>query len=313
MRYFVAVTDKAWYSYLASKEPDEVNFWRPTASGSFRAISEGSPFLFKLHSPDNFIVGGGFFVKYDRLPLSLAWKSFGEKNGAPDLSALLASVSRYRSQYRRDRVLDPQIGCIILAEPFFFNPEQWIPVPRDWSSNIPGKTYDTQTEVGSALWSRVSNLLLAQTPTLGEDLLQDAAMVKEAAFGSLYLARARLGQGAFRVLVTGAYERRCAISGQKVLPVLEAAHIKPHSESGPNLVTNGLLLRSDMHILFDQGYLTVTPDLHIEVSAAIQEEFHNGRDYYAYRGRPLAQVPRRANDRPARQFLEWHNEVKFMS
>lgn len=46
------------------------------------------------------------------------------------------------------------------------------------------------------------------------------------------LIRHRLGQGAFRVLVTDAYQRRCAISGEKTLPVLEAAHIRPYSQHG---------------------------------------------------------------------------------
>src|SRR5690606_11461688 len=78
-------------------------------------------------------------------------------------------------------------------------------------------------------------------------------------YGAEYLARARLGQGAFRVLVTDAYQKRCAISGERTLPVLQAAHIRPYAAAGPHRVSNGLLLRSDLHILFDRGYVTVTP------------------------------------------------------
>ncbi|OCN02834.1 hypothetical protein A7X67_02970 [Clostridium sp. W14A] len=44
----------------------------------------------------------------------------------------------------------------------------------------------------------------------------------------------RLGQGTFRVIVTEAYQRRCAFTGERTLPVLEAAHIKPYSENGIN-------------------------------------------------------------------------------
>lgn len=95
-------------------------------------------------------------------------------------------------------------------------------------------------------------------------------------YGSSYEIRARIGQGAFRAIVTDAYKRRCAITGEKTLPVLEAAHIKPYSESGPNLTKNGLLLRSDMHILFDKGYMTVSNN-HLEVSRRIREEYENGR------------------------------------
>ena len=120
----------------------------------------------------------------------------------------------------------------------------------------------------------------------------------------------RLGQGAFRVLVTDAYRRRCAITGERTLPVLDAAHIKPYSESGPHRLDNGLLLRTDVHTLFDAGYLTVTPDLRVRVSRRIREEFENGRDYYALDGRkltgPVASAPP-----PKREYLEWHSDVRF--
>jgi len=51
---------------------------------------------------------------------------------------------------------------------------------------------------------------------------------------------------------------------------------------------NGLLLRSDLHKLFDRGYVTVSPDLRFVVSRRIREEFENGRDYYARNGSGLA-------------------------
>ena len=128
-----------------------------------------------------------------------------------------------------------------------------------------------------------------------------------ARYGTEYITRSRLGQGAFRVLVTDAYSRRCSITGEKTLPVLQAAHIQPFAEYGPHSVNNGLLLRSDLHILFDQGFLTVTKDLHVEVNSRIKEEYENGRDYYALHGKPLKVLPPREEDRPAREFLDWHN------
>jgi len=79
------------------------------------------------------------------------------------------------------------------------------------------------------------------------------------------------------VIVTDAYERRCAITGERTLPVLEAAHIKPYSSGGPHEPENGLLLRSDLHTLFDQGYVTVDAhQLKVVVSSRIREEFENG-------------------------------------
>jgi hypothetical protein len=51
-------------------------------------------------------------------------------------------------------------------------------------------------------------------------------------YGNPLMVRPRLGQGSFRVLVTETYQRRCALTGEKTLPVLEAAHIKPYAELG---------------------------------------------------------------------------------
>ena len=136
----------------------------------------------------------------------------------------------------------------------------WIPVPENWAPNIvQGKTYDTAMADGRALWDSVQ-AALADNQKVGEPSLSDGSYEQDR-FGAEYLTRGRLGQGAFRVLVTDAYERRCAVTGEKTLPVLEAAHIKPYALHGPHRVSNGILLRSDLHKLFDLGYVTVTPDL----------------------------------------------------
>jgi putative restriction endonuclease len=120
----------------------------------------------------------------------------------------------------------------------------------------------------------------------------------------------RLGQGTFRVLVTDLYERRCAVTGERTLPVLEAAHIRPYGASGPHDPRNGVLLRSDLHTLFDRGYVTVTPELRFEVSRRIREEFENGREYYKLHGASVRQ-PSRGEWAPSREYLDWHASEVF--
>ena len=307
MKIWVGVTDRNWYDHLTLLRPEEVNFWQPSGSRTFRVLQPGEPFLFKLHSPENFIVGGGFFVRYSPLPASLAWEAFERKNGVTSLPDLIARVRRYRVD---DQSIDPVIGCNVLAEPFFFARSEWIAVPPTWSTNIvQGKSYDAESEEGRTLWSAVQqNITLTRR-------VQDAGFVStsesDRRFGAEYLARGRLGQGAFRVLVTDAYLRKCAITGEKTLPVLEAAHIKPYSLEGPNSIRNGILLRSDLHKLFDLGYVTVTPTLRLEVSSRLKAEWENGREYYAYDGKELTCRPRDAANFPSREFLQWHNENTF--
>lgn len=301
MRYWVGLTDGDWFDHLHRRMPDEVNFWQPSAERRAVRLDAGALFLFKLHSPQNFVVGGGFYVRYSALPARLAWEAFGDKNGTSTYAELRERVERYR---RAPVAGDPFIGCNILNAPFFFAERDWIPIPSSWAANTQqGKTFDTDTDDGLRLWNAVQE-------RLGQGVIVRNQM-ESPRFGGEYLTRARLGQGAFRVLVTEAYDRRCAITGERTLPVLEAAHIKPYAKSGPHLIANGLLLRSDLHILFDDGYLTVTEDLKVEISRSIKEKFENGREYYRYQGKPLLTVPHGSEERPSGEFLRWHNTTVF--
>ena len=306
MKIWVGVTDQDWFNHLSHLKPDEVNFWQPSGGRAFRALAPGEPFLFKLHSPKNFIVGGGFFVSHTPLPASLAWDAFGIKNGVGSLEELLNRIRRYRSD---TETVDPVIGCTVLAEPFFLEESAWLAAPESWSLNIvQGKTYDDASSEGRKLWESLQLRMAGRR--VSEPGLA-AATEGKPRFGSEFLTRSRLGQGAFRVLVTDAYERRCAVTGERTLPVLEAAHIKPYALQGPHQVSNGILLRSDLHRLFDLGYVTITPELRLEVSSRLKAEWQNGREYYAHHDQPLRFYPHESSSRPSREFLEWHNESRF--
>lgn len=291
VRFYVGVTDDTWLEFLSDLRPDEINFWRPGGVTTFRAIEAGAPFLFKLHAPRNTIVGGGFFLRHSLLPLSLAWEAFEQRNGAPSCAELLRLVNSHRANPEPD----PMIGCTILTAPFFLPKEHWVAKPPDWKPNIvQGKTYDTGETIGANLWAEVSQrLLLTNAGTSAATLVRE----EKARYGTPFLTAARLGQGSFRIVVTDAYSRRCAITGERTLPVLEAAHIRPYADNGPHQLPNGILLRSDLHILFDKGYLTVTPEYRVEVSKSIRERFANGREYYRMHGNA---------------HLEWHNQHRFL-
>ena len=174
-------------------------------------------------------------------------------------------------------------------------------MPASWSPNIVSfKTYNTDDAEGLALWEAV-NGRFNRLPFTGmpEDV--------QARYGEPHLIRPRLGQGAFRVLVTDIYQRRCAVTQERVLPALEAAHIRPYGDGGSHEAPNGLLLRRDIHSLFDAGYATVTPALRFEVSRRIKEDFNNGKHYYALHGQPIS-MPLRAEQQPDPAALAWHNE-----
>jgi predicted restriction endonuclease len=128
------------------------------------------------------------------------------------------------------------------------------------------------------------------------------------AFEDLRLRRSsqrvdRQGQPEFRQRLLEAYGKRCCMSGADAPRALEAAHIFPFRGKHTNHVTNGLLLRGDLHTLFDDGLLTVDVggglviDLHHDLKKTV---------YCEFKGRALT-MPQREADRPECEALEWHH------
>jgi putative restriction endonuclease len=307
MRLFVAVTDRDWFAFHASLDRvDEVNFWRPSPDATFKALQPGELLLFKLHAPLNFIAGGGFFVRFHQVPVNMAWDTFREANGVRSLAEMRQRIAFYR----RSAILpndNPNIGCIMLAEPFFWPKEAWIPCPADFKLNtVQGKGYDAEAGIGRELWNAVRERLQTEAPAQLQVGTAAFAAVESNGYGKPQIVLPRLGQGLFRVLVTDAYQRRCAITGERTLPVLDAAHIKPYTVVQRHEVSNGLLLRSDLHRLFDCGYLTIDPANHcLVVSKRIKEEFENGKEYYALEG-SLLREPIEPWAKPEIENLEFH-------
>ncbi len=313
MRAYVGVTDNEWFRFLRNQSGiDEVNFWQPSGDTRFRALQLGQPFLFKLHHPENCIVGGGFFRHFSLLPARLAWEAFGIKNGATSFTEMWARIAKYRRGVL-DAKADPIVGCIILVDPFFFEDSEWIPTPRDFSSNIVrGKGYDLTVSPGKELWSEiVARRFMVQSHPERDARAKEALVTDGPMFGDPVLVKQRLGQGSFRVVVTDLYHRRCAVTGERALPVLEAAHIKPVGLEGTHRTSNGLLLRSDIHTLFDRGYVTVTPDRRFRVSSRLKKDFDNGEEYRKFANAKV-RVPTSQEDCPDPKLLEWHGDEVFL-
>ena len=211
---YVGITDYEWFRFLsASPSIEEVNFWQPGGRTNFRAVRAGELFLFKLHAPRNFIVGGGVFARAEILPTSIAWDAFGQSNGAVSLSEMRERIARYREQANDPRQ-DYMIGCRILTQPFFLSRPRMDSGPESWSPHIQqGRTYDTAEADGRRLWE----LIMDRVATRPD------APIAVPRYGEPVLIRPRLGQGAFRIGVTGVYQRRCAVTGERTLPILDAA------------------------------------------------------------------------------------------
>ena len=306
MRLRIAVTDNDWFRYLRSlPDVDEVNFWQPSGERTFRALEPNELLLFKLHHPQNFIVGGGFFVRYLSLPYPFVWDAFGPKNGAPTLEEMKRRIERYR---RSPVGPNDPIGCILLRDPFFFDEFLWIEAPADFAPNIvQGKTYEPDSATARDLWEQVQTRLVASVGEVAAPVLEE----EPAMWGDPVLTRRRLGQGTFQLLTLDNYRRRCAVTGEKALPTLDAAHILPVKEGGQHRLDNGLLLRTDVHRLFDKGYVTVTPDGRFLVSRRLKDDFDNGEPYLPFHGQQIW-MPGDPASQPNRTALEWHGDMRFL-
>ena len=324
MKAWLGVTDWDWYAHLRTIGATEVNFWQPTGVRRFSAIEPGAPFLFKSHysrrnPTSNRIIGAGFLSGWARLPLSTAWDFFSEANGCATLKEMRQRIGKYR-RLEVSPAEDPEIGCIMLRDVRFFAPEKAPPAPDTWSANIvQGRTYEFDTPEGSylesvlvALSSRPSHSLSASTRA---DLSWAEVAVPGPVFEGTRQVPVRVGQRAFKALVQEAYGRKCAVTGDRIVPVLEAAHIRPVTQQGENRIDNGLLLRSDVHTLFDRGYLAIHPERRtLLVSPRLRSQWGNGEEFYA-RAATQASItePNRKQDRPSREFLMWHADSVFLA
>ncbi len=315
MRGYLFPTDFDWFTFLRARQPlDEVNFWRPSGRG-FAALAPGEPLLFKLKSPHNAIGGFGLFARYEQVTARLAWDAFDERNGATTFDEMCRRIEHYRTGQPNDPLRRYQVGCIMLSQPIFFADGDWVPQPSNWSPQaVSGAGYDLSSGEGLRVWQqcleRAAGARQFQPVVMAAEPVDPVAAIAGPRYGAPQVVLPRLGQGTFRVAVTSAYGKACAVTGEHSLPVLEAAHIRPFEENGPHNVSNGLLLRADVHRLFDRGYVTVTPDLRFVVSRRLKEEFENGKVYYERDGKPI-HLPSQRADHPGVELLRWHNDNVF--
>lgn len=302
---YIGNTDFEWYQFLsAHPEFREINFWQPSGGRGFHAIKPGEPFFFRLKSPYNAIAGFGYLSRHEILPAWLAWDTFGQANGAPSFQDMLHRIAKYRRE-PADPHGKSKIGCLMIIDPVFFPQHLWIREPQGWHPNIvQGRRIALSEGEGLRIWNECADRARG-----GASVALDGEKLQR--YGTPLMVRPRLGQGSFRLAVTSAYQGACAITEEHSLPVLDASHIRPYGEGGEHAISNGLLLRSDIHRLFDKGYVTVSPDLRFHVSRKLKDDYSNGRSYYGLHGRPI-HLPLRPEDRPDRQMLEWHNQNLFL-
>lgn len=109
----------------------------------------------------------------------------------------------------------------------------------------------------------------------------------------------RRGQHSFRDRLLAAWKRRCIVSESRIEGLLEAAHIIPHAEVTDYRTSNGLLLRSDIHTLYDIGLLSIDEHMRLHLAPALMNS-----EYRQYDGKRIERRPEAGVDAPSQDALK---------
>lgn len=220
----------------------------------------------------------------------------GEIVGRPErLSTPTDPEIHLRANIRFQKLVDPTAGFLLtLAEVDDFVPQSLIAAQRSGTR--------VSDDVAAELERRLAPVLLAETPAVNSKEADNpaydpasAANERERAVRAICIRR---GQRAFRAALLAAYGGRCAVTGCDVEDVLEAAHISPYSGPSSDHVCNGLLLRADIHTLFDCGLFAFDP----ETRQVVRADRLGGSDY-AHLASQALREPRNLAHRPGTLFL----------
>jgi putative restriction endonuclease len=243
----------------------EINFWTPTPWNVSR-LASGDKLYFMLKSPIRKIGGYGQFVEYKNMSVNDAWNKYGFKNGCTSKQELIERLDKYKASNSSDErsVTDSEIGCIVLTNAVYYDDDKFLDLDNyeiDFSRFIVKiKYYNENDPLEIATQSTLKEFELLPTSI---EKLKKSRLVTE-----------RKGQGNFRAIITTAYSNKCCITSETTPELLEAAHIQPYFDENSNHVKNGLLLRVDLHKLYDNGLLYIDESFKIHISPEVKSEFY---------------------------------------
>lgn len=337
MEYRIGVTDPEWYNCLRQLNPTPrfINYW--SMAEKKPKMYDGQLFLFRLRSgsqieefgiggkrTDNglYYVGGAYFSEWKRLTIAEAWARFRTANGVSSLDSFVSlirlNVEQTKDTTNENRNIKPDdvdentvILCHILRNPFFLT----TPFKSSYliTRGQPVPKAHTEDEDGMIVYQNVLQQLLAIPEKAVTGSLEMPLMPEIEQRYIISEAKRRIGQEEFRKSLLDLYKNRCAITGDSVQPLLQAAHMLPYAQGGSHDGSNGILLRADFHILFDEGYITISSDYRVVVSGDLKElnQYDENNEYLKYDGEKLRIIPHQVLKRPNSSNLEWHRKNVF--
>lgn len=290
--FTISNTDETWFEYLKLNELNSfVNFWTPTP-WNVKTVKKGSRFYFMLKSPIRKIGGFGEFYEYKNLSVEKAWIEFGYRNGKNNKEEFISSIQKYIDKNstkfggKEIDVLTYEIGCIVLNNCEYWDKDKYIDL-ADSNINFP------TTIVKYKCFDEYDYLKISSSETLEFQIVNE-----ERQNLNKVLVNSRKGQGTFKGKVLRAYDNKCCVTGETIPELLEAAHIQEYRSQSSNHIRNGLLLRVDIHRLYDNGLIYIDKDYIIHVSHKITDT-----PYYQFNGKMIS-LPIDSYDYPSKEALE---------
>lgn len=287
----IALTDVSWFKFLREKDFKLINFWTPTGWEP-KKINPGDMFYLFLKSPYRKVGGYARYVYSFQLTVRDTWNKFGQANGAPNINMMLEQLSAIRGTRIDENTI---IGCIMLQDPVF----------------LPDNEFFDSMEIGVEIKQAMQKFkyikgaeIIRQEYTI--DKIDDYILNEEATVEyTLSAHKRRIGQSTFREKLLELY-RKCAVTREDYPLVLEAAHIDPYIGESSNYPQNGLILRSDVHKLFDANLLAIDTNYHVKLSNILA-----GTSYERFENEPIV-LPENKNFYPSEDALKRRIEKLFV-
>jgi len=245
-----ASTTRSWFEHLSRLLPKRAAFWQPTPARPAQ-IAVGERWYFKeLGAPQ--LLGYGEFFGWERLSVRELFARYGSASGYDSERELIAAFRAFNPALGSDS----EIGNVVL--------ESFTPFPTPVPLRAVGLEDLSVRFVYLGEQDPIAEYIggLRGGAAGGGFVLRDEAAARHTAA----MRKHRAGQAAFRKLLLDTYGPVCAFTGPQLEETLQAAHIQPYVDAASNHVANGLLLRADIHVLFDLGLLTLTDEPQIVVS-----------------------------------------------
>jgi hypothetical protein len=312
---YIINTDPYWFAHVFSRGIKNPVFWRKTARNPNReAVVPGNQLFFRVTKTNPPVIRGrGVINAVGVYTLAEAFDAFDQRLGYPSMREMISASTKWTSGIH----LQPntKMFCIVVSD---FQVLRDIRTDTELA-NLGIDFIHTNVVTGKELDDAQTSALLeiardrASQPvsSLVSFISNGAASeavdefnprnIQDAREKIARLVAKRQGQPEFRKKLLKAYGSKCAISGSNAPAALEAAHVIPYLGPQTNHVSNGLLLRADLHTLFDLGLIaidsyTMTVIVHPSLLAT---------DYRELAGKAVS-LPANKRDRPNKEALDIH-------